>query len=364
MGRIHLPAGLLRAGGGLAAAAGPVIVLAGLALTDLAAQDERPFGGLLAGMALAIALGLTASWLLRPLRPTQAAWLSAGHSVLEGVLGVVLVFVVTAPLALLLPASWAERLVAQERATEWMLLMMMGVALTVAARAWGRAARSAAARAESERDAANSRARLAERERELLQTELQLLRAQVEPHFLWNTLGALGYLIRHDTGRAERMLELLITYLRSTVVDRRGAAATLGVEFAAIETYLQLMQLRMGGRLRFELALPAELRGRACPALLIQPLVENAIKHGLEPQVGPARLSVRAEQPEPGRVRLVIHDNGVGLQAQAPTAGTGLGLRNIRDRLRLLYGDEASLRIAGTPEGGVRAQVEWPLEAQ
>ncbi|WP_343629343.1 histidine kinase [Roseateles sp.] len=337
----------------------PAVVLLGLVLLDLASQDTVPMRGLLTGVCLATALGWAGARLLRPLQPTQAAWASAWRSVLEGVLGVVLVFALSAPLALLLPAGWADRLYAADRVSEWIVLLLLGAVLAVAARAWGRAARSAAQRVASERDAANARAELAERDRELAQTELRLLKAQVEPHFLWNTLGALGYLMRHDADRAQRMLELLTTYLRSIVADRRDQATTLKAEFASIDAYLQLMRLRMGDRFDFDLDLPPTLRDAACPSLLLQPLVENAIKHGLEPQTGPVRMWVRASEAGPGRLRLEVRDNGVGLQPKPRTAGTGLGLSNIRERLRLLHGDDALLRISAEPEGGVRVQIEW-----
>lgn len=346
-----------------AAAVGPLVMLAGLAWLDHWANGPAPFAGVMLGLALALSLAALAAWARRGgLAPLPQALQAALRSVVEGVLGVVLVFLLAAPLTALLPQPWALQLLRDDRATDLVTLLVLGVGLLVAGRAWLAAARQAAAAARAERDAANSRAELAERERELARAELQVLRAQVEPHFLWNTLANVEYLIRTDPARAGQMLGLLIAYLRASVPDSRRGRTTLGSEFASVRAYLGLMQFRMGERLSFELDLDPDLADQPMPPLLLHTLVENAIQHGLEPLPGPARLTVRGQAVPgaPDRLRVEVADNGVGLQPRPHTRGTGLGLRNLRERLQALHGGRAQLSIAGQPGGGVLARVEWP----
>jgi hypothetical protein len=352
IGRLGLPA------------VGPVVMIAGLAGLDHWANGPAPFTGVMLGMLLALGLSLVAWWGQQGLTPGAQAVQAALRSVLEGVLGVVLVFLLVAPLTALLPHAWVLQLMRDDRATDLITLLVLGVGLAVATRALLAASRQAAATAGAERDAANVRAELAERERELARAELQVLRAQVEPHFLWNTLANVEYLIRTDAPRAGQMLGHLISYLRASVPEGRHGLTTFSSEFASVEAYLKLMQFRMGERLRFELDLDATVAAEPMPPLLLHTLVENAIQHGLEPLPGQARLVVhgRPSPGQPDRLAVEVRDNGVGLQPQPRTRGTGLGLRNLRERLRAVHGANATLSISGNPEGGVVARVEWPRQ--
>lgn len=349
----------------LAASASPLVVLIALVAIDQWSQDGVSVTGMASGMAFMAALVSLYWWLARGPAAQLAALQAALRSIAEVALGVVFVFLLVAPLTALLPHAWVVALMHDDQATDFLVLMLLGMGIFVAAHALRRADRQAAVAARFERDAAMARAELAERERELSRAELQALRAQVEPHFLWNTLANVEYLIRKDTSRAQVMMGHLIAYLRSSVPDSRAGSSTLGREFESVRAYLGLIQFRMGERLQSELVLAPECADVEFPPLVLQTLVENAIKHGLEPLVGPARLQVRAQPSVTDRDRLVVEivDNGVGLQAQPRTRGTGLGLRNVRERLQALQGHRASLAISGNPDtAGVCARIEWAMK--
>jgi hypothetical protein len=193
---------------------------------------------------------------------------------------------------------------------------------------------------------------------------LRLLEAQLEPHMLFNTLANLRVLIGTDPPRAQAMLDRLIAYLRATLSGSRAAQHTLDAEFARITDYLELMQMRMGERLRMQFDLPEALRGRTVPALLLQPLVENCIKHGLEPAVAGGRIDVSARREQDDLV-LVVRDTGIGLGGGVPADAGRFGMAQIRERLATLYGARASLTLAdaGDGEGGVRATIRLPWSA-
>ncbi|SIR27191.1 Histidine kinase-, DNA gyrase B-, and HSP90-like ATPase [Sphaerotilus natans] len=215
-----------------------------------------------------------------------------------------------------------------------------------------------------------SRRLLAEAEAEAVrrlaaETRLKLLESQLEPHMLFNTLANLRVLIDLDPPRAGVMLDHLIDFLRATLQGSRVAEHALTDEFARLRDYLALMQVRMGERLESRFELPPELAALPVPALLLQPLVENAIRHGLEPSVDGGRLTVRAEHCGE-RLRLTVHDTGVGLGPTPPASalppGTGFGLDQVRERLRTLHGDQAQLTLQAAPDGTL-ACVELPLPA-
>ncbi|MGB7481541.1 MAG: histidine kinase, partial [Burkholderiaceae bacterium] len=165
--------------------------------------------------------------------------------------------------------------------------------------------------------AATEKARAAAVERQAMQAQLQLLQAQIEPHMLFNTLATLQSLIGIDAPRAQHMLEQLIHYLRATLSSSRAETTTLAQEFALMDAYLGLMSVRMGARLNYALELPAELRELALPPMLLQPLVENAIKHGLEPKIDGGGIRVEARR-DGDRLRLTVADTGLGLDAAGP----------------------------------------------
>jgi sensor histidine kinase YesM len=199
-------------------------------------------------------------------------------------------------------------------------------------------------------EAAMATARAEAIERQALQAQLQLLQAQIEPHMLFNTLANLQGLIALDPARAQAMLDQLIVYLRATLSAARAERTTLGQEFALLEAYLGLMSVRMGARLSFALELPDALRGMEVPPMLLQPLVENAIAHGVEPNVDGGHVQVTARALGEG-VELLVSDTGRGLDAGPGKPGTGLGLANVGERLDALFGGRASLSLEAAPQG-------------
>jgi hypothetical protein len=213
---------------------------------------------------------------------------------------------------------------------------------------------------------ARARAQAEAAQRLAAENQLRLLQSQLEPHMLFNTLANLRVLIGLDAARAQAMLDRLIAFLRATLSASRLPRHALRAEFEHLDDYLALMAVRMGPRLRTALDLPAELHGTPVPPLLLQPLVENAIKHGLEPQVEGGRIEVGAQR-DGAVLRLTVRDTGAGLRQGGGTpgsAGTGFGLAQVRERLATLYGGRARLRLEDAPDadGGVLATIELPLE--
>jgi sensor histidine kinase YesM len=199
--------------------------------------------------------------------------------------------------------------------------------------------------------------------RELSESQLRLLRAQIEPHFLFNTLGAVQQLAQHGAPRAAELTGNLIDFLRSSMRDMRSEQVCLAAEFGMVESYLKVMQVRLGERLRFSLQLPRALEDVQLPTMILLTLVENAIKHGIEPALRGGEVTVSA-QAQDGAVLVRVQDSGVGmstLPASGPCADGdgGTGLENVRHRLRLAYGEQASLRLhEGAP--GLVADVIIP----
>lgn len=202
---------------------------------------------------------------------------------------------------------------------------------------------------------------LARREHELeraaLHAKLSALQAQVEPHFLFNTLANLKYLIRTDGDTAQLMLDHLVGYLQNALPDMRSVSSTVGRELALAGDYLSIMEIRMGERLRFRIDADGAVRALPFPPAMLISLVENAIKHGLESATRPGDLMIGAAV-DGGALRLTVRDNGAGLSDQP---GQGLGLANIHERLRLLYGERASLTVEALDDGGVEATLSVPV---
>lgn len=205
-------------------------------------------------------------------------------------------------------------------------------------------------------------------ERDATEARLKLLESQLEPHMLFNTLANLRVLIATDPPQAQAMLDHLNCYLRATLGASRQPWHSLEQEFARLQDYLALMQIRMGPRLSYALELPATLAATPVPPLLLQPLVENAIRHGLEPQAAPGRIDVQARQLGEGsqaRLLLQVSDNGAGLPddfAQADTSARHFGLQQVRERLGTLYGDTATLELRAADAGGTCATITFPLK--
>ena len=208
-----------------------------------------------------------------------------------------------------------------------------------------------------------ARAQAEAAQRQAAENQLRLLQSQLEPHMLFNTLANLRVLIGLDPQRAQAMLDRLIGFLRATLTASRQDHHPLAAEFRHTEDYLALMAVRMGPRLVVALHLPEELAALPLPPLLLQPLVENAIKHGLEPKVEGGRLDVSAQR-DGQRLVMQVRDTGVGLGAAAAAGGTGFGLEQVRTRLATLYGARAALTLtpAVDAEGGALATLTLPLD--
>ena len=204
------------------------------------------------------------------------------------------------------------------------------------------------------------RAQAQRREAEL---RLSVLAAQVEPHFLFNTLAGVRSAITTDPGRASDMIDHLVDYLRAAIPRLRSdgrAEATLGSQLDIVRAYLGLMQARMP-RLAFRIEVAPELLGARCPPLMLISLTENAVKHGVEPKIGPVTITIDARRTEDGRLAITVADDGAGFDAQGGSGG-GLGLSNIRERLRQMHGELATLELRARPQGGVAATLTLPLE--
>ena len=212
--------------------------------------------------------------------------------------------------------------------------------------------------------------------RQAAEARVAAVQAQVEPHFLFNTLASIDHLIETDPPRASRMQKSLIALLRATLPNLRddtgkGPLRTLGQEADVIVPYLDIMKVRMEDRLQAQVDIPEGLRSAQFPPLMLQGLVENAIKHGLEPKAEGGQLIVRAQVVD-GALSLSVRDTGVGLVQTghaAPTStstrtSTGTGLANIRERLHLLFGDRAQLVLSSVPEGGTLATLTLPYQVQ
>ena len=207
-----------------------------------------------------------------------------------------------------------------------------------------------------------TRERLAHSERDTAEAHLKLLQAQIEPHFLFNTLANLQALIDTDPKRAQAMLSHLDGYLRASLSTARKDRCTLAEEFALLRGYLEILAIRMGPRLAYALDLPDALAAVEVPPMLLQPLVENAIRHGLEPKVEGGSLRVSAGSDERQLV-LVVEDSGLGFGA-ASTSGTGMGLAHVKTRLAAVYGAAATAELSEVDGGGVRITLRLPRESE
>ncbi|MCC2973844.1 sensor histidine kinase [Massilia sp. IC2-476] len=204
--------------------------------------------------------------------------------------------------------------------------------------------------------------REAEREklaRELSEAQLRMLRAQIEPHFLFNTLGAVQQLSADGAPRAAALTADLIAFLRASFSDMRAETVSLASEFTTVASYLRVMQARMGARLRFELSLPDALARTAVPSMIVLTLVENAIKHGIEPSLHGGEIHLAA-MGDGDSIRIRVHDSGVGM---SDTPGNGAGLDNVRRRLQLAYGDTAGLALLDADPGLV-AEITIPATVE
>jgi hypothetical protein len=195
--------------------------------------------------------------------------------------------------------------------------------------------------------------------RQASEAQLKLLQSQLEPHMLFNTLANLRALIATDPAQATLMLDSLIDYLRATLQASRTTSHSLRAEFDRLGDYLALMQVRMGLRLSYTLDLPAELEDMPVPTLLLQPLVENAIKHGLEPKIEGGNVAVSARREGKNTV-LEVQDNGVGLNGES---SEGFGLAQVRERLAASYGQQATIILGAARAHITRASITIPYQS-
>jgi signal transduction histidine kinase len=195
-------------------------------------------------------------------------------------------------------------------------------------------------------------------ERELAAAQLQALHAQIEPHFLFNTLANVRRLYDEDRAGGRKMLEMLMRYIEVALPDMRGGRSTLAREAELIEAYLHIQRVRMGPRLAFAIDIPRALGDLGIPPMMLLTLVENAIKHGLTPSPEGGRIRVAAHVGDE-QVVLTVADTGVGFGSGS---GTGIGLANISARLASQFGDRAELLLENNELGGATASIVLPLE--
>jgi Histidine kinase/Histidine kinase-, DNA gyrase B-, and HSP90-like ATPase len=229
------------------------------------------------------------------------------------------------------------------------LLLLLGlIVMRMFARAQQRAEkRTEAARAIAEREVL---------QRQVVEARLQLLQAQVEPHFLFNSLAAVEHLIETAPVRAAKMQRHLIDYLRAAVPRMRQQSATLGQEAELCVSYLEIMRMRMEERLQFKVAIPGGLGSARFPPMMLQSLIENSVRHGLEPKSEGGIIDLTAEVRD-GKLCVTVADTGLGFSKDARA---GVGLANIRERLQQLFGTNGSLTIEPNHPSGTRATITLP----
>jgi len=196
-------------------------------------------------------------------------------------------------------------------------------------------------------------------EKKRVEIQLLILQSQTEPHFLINTLSNVISLLDAEPQKAKSMLRDFVDFLRASMSVRRSAVITISQEMELIRCYLSVLKIRMGNRLDYVIDVDEAVLGHGIPPLLIQPIVENAIKHGLEPKIEGGRIEICGYR-ENDTIRLEVTDTGVGIDINKNANGTGLA--NVRERLQLLYGDRGKLVIRENAPSGVSAVIDMPYE--
>ena len=242
------------------------------------------------------------------------------------------------------PSRWPD-------VADWVLMLVFAMLIM-------KIALGSKRRAESRAEAADAAAAEEGLKRQLAEAQLKTMQAQVEPHFLFNTLASVDYLIETDPARASRMQKNLIQYLRAALPQMRQASSTLGQEMAQCRSYLEILKVRMDDRLQFAITMPAGLSTAAFPPMMLQTLVENSIKHGLEPKPEGGVLTLSADVVN-GNLRVVVSDTGLGFGA-AGSGGGGVGLNNVRERLQALFGARGRLTIEANSPSGTIATIQVP----
>jgi len=241
-------------------------------------------------------------------------------------------------------------------------LSILWVAFSIAVKALYKGRREAEAKAAAAEENAEAEAL----KRQLVEARLQTMQAQVEPHFLFNTLASIDHLIETDPKRASQMQKNLIALLRATMPTMREAngqqkVRDLAREVAVVRPYLEILSVRMEERLQWRIDVPDGLLSAEFPPMIIQGLVENAIKHGLEPKPEGGSLVVSAHI-EHGNLLVQVADTGLGF-GRAGTSGTGVGLANTRERLQLQYGNQASLTVTENQPSGTIVRIQVPYRS-
>jgi len=197
--------------------------------------------------------------------------------------------------------------------------------------------------------------------KQAIEAELKLMQAQVEPHFLFNTLASVQFLTETNPKEASALLGHLIDYLRAALPQLRASSTTLGKEVALVEAYLNILKMRIGGRLSFVIDIPAELRAHPFPPNLLISLAENAIKHGIEPAAAGGAVIIAARR-DAESVVVSVTDTGRGLASGSTSSGHGFGLSNVRERLTALYGTRGRFTLEAVAPHGARATLALPYE--
>ena len=245
----------------------------------------------------------------------------------------------------------------RERSSDWfMSFLMLLIVTSIIAKVLLGGKRKAETRAR----AASATAAEEGLKRQLAEAQLKMMQAQVEPHFLFNTLASVDYLIETDPARASTMQKNLIQYLRAALPQMREGSTTLGKELALVRSYLEILKVRMEDRLLFAITVPQGLMSAQFPPMVLQSLVENAIKHALEPKPEGGSITVTADIAN-GNLRVTVADTGLGFGA-AGKPGTGVGLANLRERLAALYSGRAKFTIEANSPSGTIATIEVPYE--
>lgn len=201
-----------------------------------------------------------------------------------------------------------------------------------------------------------SKRRQSEQEKALILSQLQQLQSQIEPHFLFNTLANISVLIGSEPYKAQMMLEKLTDLLRGSLRSNRNRTTTLREELHLVDAYLGIQKIRLGDRLDYEIAMPGAADDIPLPPMLLQPLVENAVSHGIEPKAAGGKVTIKSEIYDEW-FEVSVCDSGIGLQPSALSAGHGIALDNIRQRLSGLFADDACLIIAQNHDAGVTATI-------
>lgn len=196
-------------------------------------------------------------------------------------------------------------------------------------------------------------------EKKANETYLRLLQAQIEPHFLFNTLTSILSLSEQEPQKAKIMQNNLMQYLRATFLKTRSNAATVGQEIDLVASYLDIFKVRMGQRLEYSINASEQVRTLLFPPMLMQPIVENAIKHGLEPKIEGGRIDISVENDMNRRLRWVVKDNGLGMSEKAEM---GTGITNVMERVESLFGSEGRFILKENQPSGVLVELEIPYD--